>query len=260
MAQKGVDLMGAFDFFKKTNNLDDPKLEKNEEAIKIVAPDLNFEWINVSLNVLYSKESAKEQVQKIAEDVVSVLINTQMIIGENSGFLGYINPYLGLNAFVAYDKNEKKIIRKLTHSFSYGVFKDSEEDKWRIFLFPLKNDKELHLYSLIDLDYDLLLLAQANKWIIERTKLPLRKGSMDISMDGDRPLVTYWSGVLKFVYSVEMRIRYAKFYPEKDRSAFQEDIHKMLNRLKKDSKKMKLSSEDIKWFKKVDELLKIRDF
>ena len=145
--------MGIFNWFTKKEKLNE-------------IPETADKWIYISFVAYYDGKLKKKEVNKIAENMAMIVLNTQAVFSLKNEFQGCINPYLNIDALMTYDGGKEWTLRKISRAFVPIVNK--EKDKWKITLTPLKENGKQNLYSLPNLFYDMFILAQANKWILEK--------------------------------------------------------------------------------------------
>lgn len=249
--KSGIVKMGIFNWFTK-----------KEKAINI--PTTAHKWIRVSFVVYYDKKIKKESIEKVANDMVMIIQNTKAVFNNKNEFLGCINPYLNINALMTYDSTKEMTLKEISHNFIPLISKVKErhgQDEWKIIITSLKENGEPNLYSLPNLYYDMFILAQANKWIIERHDIEInlnkeQTSSFDIKMFDGHPLIDFKEPLLKFEYLVSKRIEEYEKMPELDRIVFGEDFYKMIDRIREVSKKINLNKEQKEWWIKVEKMLK----
>ena len=104
----------------------------------------------------------------------------------------------------------------------------------------------------------MFILAQVNKWIIERHGIKVNNSSsFNINVIKGYPIIDFREPLLNFQYEVSMRMAEYKQMPELDKIVFGEDFYDMIERIKIQNKNLTLNKEQKEWWSKVDKLSEV---
>ncbi|MDD4083730.1 MAG: hypothetical protein PHD05_10140 [Sphaerochaetaceae bacterium] len=223
----------------------------------IEMPQQGDKFVQVFIEFTCPKDLKKSEITKIAEDVYNILYNTQSIFNENGEFVDCINPYLGFNLISSNGGVEGYPINPISKPFE-PIFKKEKNGETKITFYPIKNKKEIDLYSLPRFHQDGYSIFNACKWIAEKYSIQDRtcgEAFLQTGFVGGQPTLEKTQGLLHLKYLVSERIKNAKVMPELDKIVFAEDIFTTIAKLKKDSKEVTLSKISKEWFEKVEELI-----
>lgn len=233
------------------------KLLGFDKSIEI--PKQGNKFVQVFIEFSGFKDSKKSEIVKIANDISSILYNTQSVFNKNNECVGCINPHLGINTINtnAGGDIEGYEIRTLSKPFK-PTFEKQKNGETKITFYPMKNKKEIDLYSLPRFHQDGFGIFNACKWIAERYSIDggefgLKHDKADLTKG--QPTIEKIEGLLHMKYLVSQRIENAKIMPELDKLVFTNDVDETISNLLKDSKKTNLSENQKEWKEKVEKLI-----
>ena len=217
------------------------KLINKQTIVEPVIFQNSIKFVDYRFIVLIDISQPKKNVEKIAEDLQSILINTQSSYSKNpknglvdyNSLVGCTNAFLEKNLIMTYGKSPQ-IGFPLSKTFL--PFIDKEKKHWKISLVPTKPDGAVDQYSFLSMHNDAPIFAQASSWIKEYMHFdpPTKNGSTashDIDIVDDEPVIIQKDPPINRAYSVRSRLIAAKKYPELDVEQFNESVKTTLNNI-----------------------------
>lgn len=192
-------------------------------------------WLYVSFVVYFSDKMSDTEIDNIGEDITNIVNNTHSIFNSKHKFVGHINPYLGIDSILTYEKaTEDMVMGHLTRGFSPII--DITERGWKINILPLKDPhrtytnirdcddlhyniiNDVNLYSLENLDNDMWILAGASNFICEKYGIEITEEHPSFNPLIDQiPIIELHDHLLVIKYSIQDRIESAKENPDLDK-------------------------------------------
>jgi len=249
--------------FKKIKEVYKKRQDRKEQEEKEKIETLSNKFIKVYFKINLSKDHPKKEVNKIAGELLLILINTQGIFSEKNEFIGAINPYLNQNAIFGYDLNKKQMTtRKLCRAFIPKVKKESNGDS-TIFIIPMNEKGKEEMYSPLTFNYDFWILREINQYFLSFLGWEQGEDTFNPIFINGKPAIERKIGtIFRVEYKVEDRIKYVKDYSEFDKF-LGADIEEFFNIVKNNKfrdSKIKLTKKEREnidlWIEKVKELLK----
>lgn len=141
----------------------------NKQKNVILAP----KWLNVRIEVLLHSSAKKKEIEKKAQEIYEIVINTHCTYTLDGKYLGATNPKIGINTLMTVETFGNEMIRrKLSLPYNYNLKK--EGDHWRIIIFPINpQSHKQDMYSLELLSYDVDALLASNRWIAQKYGIKL---------------------------------------------------------------------------------------
>jgi len=204
--------MGFWKNFLEFVGIDEEKKRLDE---KKKTKNLTKKFIKVYFKVNLSKKFSKKRVEKIALELLLILVNTKGIFNEKNRGVATVNPYLKQNnfAYPTYDDKIQIITRGLSKVFSLRIKRESNGDS-SVYIYPINNKEKKELYSFLTFSQDLGLLMEINKYFIMFLKLEERGFLFNPIFINKKPAIQNKIGLLRIEYGIEDRVKYGYSYPE----------------------------------------------
>lgn len=263
--------MGLFKKFIKSMNLNG-----DEDIEEELTPIATTSWIKVYYRILFKprkdwkQKQIDEHITKTYNDLIGIVTNIGQIVVDGK-LVGFLNPFLNLNAIMTYEKLPKEFpMLKFQRNFTFMVDKSKEyKGCWEFWIKSKekgkeiktglreikKNEKVTYGYSPIDFAQDKFMLMELDKQLSSYLNVISTKGEnmayTDFNKEGE-PIVRVKIGVLFMEHKVKDRIELMRIHPKIEKRCFGDDFNDFIEHFRKQKKDKNIA----KWLNEVDKLLK----
>lgn len=138
-------------------------------------------WIYVYFSIYFSNDNEKHAIEQAAADMTLIINNTKAVfLGQFEEFLGCVNPYLGINTILSENGNAPTTMITQGKDFKYSL--EASPNQYHIIIQPIKeNSKEIDLYTLERLCYEMYMLGHASDYISKKYPIKIYIGLMQLN-------------------------------------------------------------------------------
>lgn len=220
------------------------------------APIEDKGWIKVRLSFYINEKLSQKEIDKEIKELTEVFINAQSFFDQNNNYLGYGNPKITPNGVSLLTYGKVKDIHARGLSKFFFIEAEKEKDRLRLIFSPQGKDS---LYKLAELNEDLYILWQLDKFLRESYDIEGNPASFNTKFNGKKPAMEEKEFLMTFEYNVEDRIKYdANELAEKCLGDFYDKLE-VVKKNKEDTKTRELKVTDAiersNWLKAVEELM-----